>query len=422
MSRLDRLFTLLSTSTSASARTLAAQQLGEVQKTYPDELHSLLAKIHPLLRSKRWETRIAAAGAITSILKEVPKYDPGENVDKSEDIKIEVKEYDIDAIIGDSLFLNAGTEYEQNTCKASTAEQKDRLNSEMGLDVAAKLGIVNSGELISEEDLKCDNEENLSSREKNVRRRQKRKQAKEMNESAKKSKLEKFVYHLTEEEKSNLSNVWPLERFCEFLLQDLKSAAWEERHGAATALREVLLLHGESGGLKANQSWAEMQQSHANWIEKVAMQLLTVLGRDRFGDFVSDQVVAPVRESTAMALGHLVKLITDPQQVIAIINVLLAFADQPAWECRHGAFLGLKYVLSVVDLNPDTIVNIIYPKVFQGLKDGVDDVVSEAAFALIPVVKQFVHRIDLSPLSDLLWNCLTDLDDLTGSTQIAFKS
>ena len=152
MSRLDRLFTLLSTSTSASARTLAAQQLGEVQKTYPDELHSLLAKIHPLLRSKRWETRIAAAGAITSILKEVPKYDPGENVDKSEDIKIEVKEYDIDAIIGDSLFLNAGTEYEQNTCKASTAEQKDRLNSEMGLDVAAKLGIVNSGELISEED------------------------------------------------------------------------------------------------------------------------------------------------------------------------------------------------------------------------------------------------------------------------------
>ena len=39
MSRLDRLFALLSTSTSASARNLAAQQLGEVQKTYPDELH-----------------------------------------------------------------------------------------------------------------------------------------------------------------------------------------------------------------------------------------------------------------------------------------------------------------------------------------------------------------------------------------------
>ena len=77
MSRLDRLFTLLSTSTSASARNLAAQQLGEVQKTYPDELHNLLSKLHPLLRSKRWETRIAAAGAITAILKEVPQFNPG---------------------------------------------------------------------------------------------------------------------------------------------------------------------------------------------------------------------------------------------------------------------------------------------------------------------------------------------------------
>ena len=113
-----------------------------------------------------------------------------------------------------------------------------------------------------------------------------------------------------------------------------------------------------------------------------------------------------------------------------------------------------------------------------------DDVVSEAASALIPVVKQFVHHIDLVgnfwklvyvaisrnffvklqhelifwkfreinlcsnftiffsnyilfkglwilfnifflilkvPLSELLWNCLTDLDDLTGSTQSTLK-
>ena len=83
-----------------------------------------------------------------------------------------------------------------------------------------------------------------------------------------------------------------------------------------------------------------MQLAHIEWLENIATQLLTVLARDRFGDFVSDQVVAPVRESTAMALGHLIKLMPNQDLILAIINVLIAFADHSAWECRHGAFLG----------------------------------------------------------------------------------
>jgi TATA-binding protein-associated factor len=37
---------------------------------------------------------------------------------------------------------------------------------------------------------------------------------------------------------------WPLEAFAENLLQDLFSLKWEIRHGAATALREFIRLHG----------------------------------------------------------------------------------------------------------------------------------------------------------------------------------
>ena len=273
MSRLDRLFTLLSTSTSASARNLAAQQLGEVQKTYPEEFHNLLSRLHPLLRSKRWETRIAAAGALTAILRELPpiKSDPDLNSsndfdeDFDEIFQREAKKYDIEAIIGNDVCLDAGTKYDSAACTATSEVQKQRLDSEMGLDVAAKLGIMGSNDLIDENDLKyCpettsnninSDENNLSSREKNVLRRQKRKQIKEQNESAKKSKLEKFIYHVTEDEKQELGQtVWPLEKFCKFLIQDLKSSAWEERHGAATALREVLIYHGKSGGIKTGQT------------------------------------------------------------------------------------------------------------------------------------------------------------------------
>jgi len=42
----------------------------------------------------------------------------------------------------------------------------------------------------------------------------------------------------------------------------------------------------------------------------------------RFGDFVSDQVVAPVRETTAMALGNLMKLM-KPNQLEIVIEALL---------------------------------------------------------------------------------------------------
>lgn len=38
---------------------------------------------------------------------------------------------------------------------------------------------------------------------------------------------------------------WPLESFAESLCQDLFSQKWEIRHGAATALRELIRLHGK---------------------------------------------------------------------------------------------------------------------------------------------------------------------------------
>ena len=43
--RLERLFVLLDTGTTPVTRKAAAQQLGEVQRLHPHELHNLLAKV-----------------------------------------------------------------------------------------------------------------------------------------------------------------------------------------------------------------------------------------------------------------------------------------------------------------------------------------------------------------------------------------
>ncbi|EDQ86723.1 uncharacterized protein MONBRDRAFT_28067, partial [Monosiga brevicollis MX1] len=71
--RLDRLVLLLDNGSTQAARRLAGDQLGEVVKQYPQELHVLLWRLHTLLRSEKITTRNAVAHAIGAIAANVPQ-------------------------------------------------------------------------------------------------------------------------------------------------------------------------------------------------------------------------------------------------------------------------------------------------------------------------------------------------------------
>ncbi|EMD90510.1 hypothetical protein COCC4DRAFT_19988 [Bipolaris maydis ATCC 48331] len=83
--RLDRLVTLLETGSTALIRNTAADQLADVQKQHPDELFNLLTRVIPYLRSKSWETRVAAAKAIGGIAANADKFDPNAADDDAHD-------------------------------------------------------------------------------------------------------------------------------------------------------------------------------------------------------------------------------------------------------------------------------------------------------------------------------------------------
>jgi TATA-binding protein-associated factor len=136
---------------------------------------------------------------------------------------------------------------------------------------------------------------------------------------------------------------WPFSKVADHLVANLTDAAWEVRHGAALGLRE-LLRHQVvgAGGLSA--------ASRALWIDAVAVCLLTVLARDRFGDFVGDHMVAPVREAAAQALAILVKS-ASASSVQRIARVLFDLVHQKgaskyAWQVRHAALLGMQYLVA----------------------------------------------------------------------------
>ncbi|XP_018561856.1 TATA-binding protein-associated factor 172 isoform X1 [Anoplophora glabripennis] len=159
-----------------------------------------------------------------------------------------------------------------------------------------------------------------------------------------------------------------------------------------------------------------METYHQIWLEDMSIRLLCVLALDRFGDFVSDAVVAPVRETCAQALCGVLKLMNVPA-CNGVLKILLQLLDHQEWEARHGGLLGLKYLLAVREDMIDVYLPESFPFILQGLSDAVDDVSAVAASALIPVAEKLTKLVPGSvPLVvTKLWDLLSEQDELAAA-------
>lgn len=221
---------------------------------------------------------------------------------------------------------------------------------------------------------------------------------------------------------------WPFARMCEFLMIDLFDPTWEIRHGAAMGLREVFRVHGEGAGRLRGKSRKENDELNRRWLNDLACRLLCVFLLDRFGDYISDNVVAPIRETVGQTMGALlVHLPTD--SIVLVYRVLYRMIIQsdldigkPVWEVCHGGMIGLKYLVAVrtdVLLNDPNIMDGVISAVMKGLGDYDDDVRAVSAATLIPIADDFVRLRSgsLNTLINIVWDCLSNLqDDLSAST------
>ncbi|XP_033118487.1 TATA-binding protein-associated factor 172-like [Anneissia japonica] len=488
--RLDRLFLLLDTGSTPVTRKAAAQQLGEVQKLHPQDLHNLLFKVHVYLRSRTWDTRIAAGQAIEAISRNVPQWQPVVPVVKVEDDagessastlpkdSLNFAKFDINRVLqkGTSLLGSSGMEYEQELeetgidPKQRLAKQRKLLQKKLGLDVGGVLGM-DTNDLFDDDDLEVKDEPQkrnqfltvpqtaaeimeqemdhlmpgLSSRERNRAKRKARILAKQRSKDhpdsisssfegsfdeppgkrAKTSTLSKqaSVNERTSDTSQDSSvfieapGDWPFMAFSEQLCNDLFHQSWEVRHGAATGIRELVKTHGKSGGKSLEYQVSQQDELNQAWLEDIALRLLCVLALDRFGDFVSDEVVAPVRETCAQALGVVLHHMTE-ESVHGVLSILLQLFNQQQWEVRHGGLIGLKYLLAVRKEMTSSLLPSVLQCIIDGLQDCNDDVMSVAAAALNPVADTLVRICpDQVPvILRTLWDTLLDLDDLTAST------
>lgn len=315
----------------------------------PQDVDLLLERLHPLVLDTKWDTRLAAVQAIGEILKEVDAKDVAAEEEDDDVIKTEEKEereeklLDFDsfsALQEEGLSASRGGEFDDDDDSGrSAADQRRDINKTLGLDVMMAGNGGGGADIITDEDVA-----KLSSRERNRLKRSKQAAA----SASKKQKTAEIVGRrrrrpLYKSDRSRMSSgVWFLRDFCSELKAGLTDEQWETRHGSATALREVVRWQGRdaaSGPLLLSQKDADAKK-RAAWLTDLVVRLVQVIARDRFGDFVSDQVVAPVRESSAQALGAVVDLM-PPEDVLRTTDILLSLLESKEWQCRHGGLLGV---------------------------------------------------------------------------------
>ncbi|KAL3419591.1 SNF2 family domain-containing protein [Phlyctema vagabunda] len=222
---------------------------------------------------------------------------------------------------------------------------------------------------------------------------------------------------------------WPYERLCEFLMVDLFDPQWDIRHGAAMGLREIVKVHGAGAGRLRGKTRAQNDLLNRRWLDDLACRICSVLMLDRFGDYVSDSVVAPIRESVGMTLGVLLShlpatTVYSVQRILyrMVMQEDLDIDNKNMWTVCHGGMIGLRYLVSVRNdllLKDNDLIDQVIRAVMKGLGDWDDDVRSVSAQTLIPIAKEFVNLRPeaLDDLINIVWECLSNLgDDLSAST------
>jgi TATA-binding protein-associated factor len=155
------------------------------------------------------------------------------------------------------------------------------------------------------------------------------------------------------------------------IVPSLSDPTWQARHGGGLAVMEII----RSTSLEDDA-----------FLLFLARELLNLLALDRFGDFVGDTVIAPVRETAAQALGVTLKYLSL-SGVREVHETLMGMVIQSwakrgkeaegrpkserfSWEVRHAGLLGLKYEVAV---RPDLLAEEVTAKAEAKMEVEVDE-------------------------------------------------
>ncbi|KAI9618039.1 hypothetical protein KEM48_006979 [Puccinia striiformis f. sp. tritici PST-130] len=206
---------------------------------------------------------------------------------------------------------------------------------------------------------------------------------------------------------------WPFTSFVEILMIDLFSSQWEFRHGAALTLIPLLKIQGSGAAKSVGAPRYRNSEQHQSWMEDIGLRLICLLSLDRFGDYVGDQVIAPVRETAAQAISFVGRWLDQSgvQHMLSIFHQMVEqknVASHPqrgyAWQVRHAGLLGMKYLVAVKNemlrVNPTTDPH----------KSTIDICMDESTAKPDPALEPKDHDEEMKPVAPMSHDAMDEVD------------
>ncbi|KAF5829237.1 armadillo-type protein [Dunaliella salina] len=379
-SRLEKLLRLLECGTSDATRKAAAKQIVEITKSHPQQLPSVIRKVHQYLYSKGWDTRIAASETLGYLAEAFPH-----------------------TSILDLAARCAQLHGQQ--ASAAAAASPTMTFSTFSLQVLLDKGFESGGEDLGNQ-MDTDNL---------------------INDDDLDTEIKRTPSGLSGKGGAGASAAAPKQQPAE-LLQSMEGLSARERnqakrrakamargegsgrgaHGAASALREVLQSQASCAAVEAP---VNVRHGAATALREVLRSQASCAAVEAP---VADEVTAPVRETAAQTLGVTLAPLNLPS-TNNILHLLTQLQGQTEWDVRYGGYLGLKYMLAArLDLAAQLLPAAL-PFLQRGLEDPDDDVRAASADALVPVASELLA---LGPgpaqtIRSLLWGLLAELDELS---------
>ncbi|KAJ3098886.1 btaf1 RNA polymerase II, B-TFIID transcription factor-associated, 170kDa [Phlyctochytrium planicorne] len=327
--RLDRLVLLLDSGSTPAVRSTAAQQLGDIQRQHPDELYNLLARVLVHLRSKSWETRVAAGEAIGAIAKNVHIWDPppppphstGSMVEEPMESDLTFDTFEIAKVMrcGVPLLSSAGKEFDDASDYANMdpreriAFQKKQLKQRLGMEYMDL-------DFLSEADVKTDLKKSTSKTEQFIPPQL----------------LEKGTKIKDDEDMSGLSA-----RERNARKRKLKLEAKNKQVKETVQVGDL----SSSSSMKKRKSMTDAAAQDAS-VKKIKEE-------DGNGTLVVEH---KVKEELSISLG--VFSSGDEWPFEGLCEQLCLDLFDYSWEIRHGAAIGLREVLKIHGAGPGRIVGL----------------------------------------------------------------
>jgi len=198
---------------------------------------------------------------------------------------------------------------------------------------------------------------------------------------------------------NSTSQIAELCQLSELLISQLSSNNWFYRHGAVIGLAEII-----------------NNAVPSEYLEDLAVQLLTLVSIDKFSDFgVSETARFPVREPACKLLSRF--LMNNIEESVRIINDFLSHYE--SWELPNMAWLIMR---GMIERDPNIFDHSwLLEHFIRTISDDqiVTDVISSAIYCIYPVLDR-MNSIDI--ILEKLWKLVSNIDDLAAYNSIALLS